>query len=124
MFKTRFRMGYPFSYDLKDIGRYYLAYDAMMSHWRRLFPGRILDVQYEELVDSQEAVSRKILEHCGLPWEEACIEFHRNTAPTATASAAQVRRPIYREARDLWRVHETALAPLADVLRKGGVSWS
>lgn len=124
MFKTLFRMGYPFSYDLKDIGRYYLAYDALMSHWRRLFPGRILDVQYEELVDSQEAVSRKILEHCGLPWEEACIEFHRNTAPTATASAVQVRRPIYREARDLWRVHETALAPLADVLRKGGVSWS
>lgn len=121
MFKTLFRMGYPFSYSLTDVGRYYLAYDRLMAHWRRLFPDRILDIQYEELVDRQEAVSQDILSHCGLPWEEACIEFHRNTAPTATASAAQVRQPIYRDARDLWRIHEARLEPLAKILKEGGV---
>ncbi|NOX83574.1 MAG: tetratricopeptide repeat protein [Alphaproteobacteria bacterium] len=121
MYKTLFRMGYPFSYDFKDIGRYYLAYDRLMTHWKNMFPGRILDVQYEALVDDQEAVSRTILAHCRLHWEEECIEFHRSAAPTATASAAQVRQPIYREARDLWRTHETALAPLAKVLKEGGM---
>jgi len=121
MYKTLFRMGYPFSYDFKDIGRYYLAYNRLMTHWKNMFPGRILDVQYEALVDDQEAVSRTILTHCQLQWEEECIEFHRNAAPTATASAAQVRQPIYREARDLWRTHEAALAPLAEVLKEGGL---
>ncbi len=121
MFKTLFRMGYPFSYDLQDIGHYMLAYHRLMAHWRGLFGARILDVSYENLVDNQEAASREILAHCGLEWQPQCLEFHRNTAPTATASATQVRQPIYRSARDLWRHHEHALQPLRAILEKGGV---
>jgi tetratricopeptide (TPR) repeat protein len=124
MFKTLFRMGYPFSYDLADTGRYILAYRQLMDHWRGLFGGRILDVSYEQLVDEQEAVSRKLITHCGLDWEEVCLQFHQNTAPSATASAAQVRQPIYRGARDIWRQHEAKLAPLRAVLEAGGVSCS
>ncbi|MEO1137182.1 MAG: sulfotransferase [Pseudomonadota bacterium] len=122
MFKTLFRMGYPFSYDLQDLARYYLSYHRLMEHWRALFPGRILDVQYEDLVDRQEAMSRAVIGHCGLEWESACLDFHKNEAPTATASAAQVRQPIYRTARDLWRVHENALQPAVQILKEGGVS--
>lgn len=122
MFKTLFRMGYPFSYDLEDIGHYYLAYHRLMDHWRSLFADRICEVQYEDLVDDQEAVSRDIIAHCGLQWETACLDFHRNAAPTATASATQVRQPIYRSARDLWRDHDEALQPLRKILEAGGVS--
>lgn len=122
MFKVLFRMGYPFSYDLEDIGDYYVAYHRLMAHWHRLFPGRILDVQYEALIDDQERCSRQIINHCGLSWDEACLNFHQNAAPTATASAAQVRRPLYRDARDLWRQHEDTLQPLAHILEKEGIS--
>ena len=73
-------------------------------------------------MDDQEAVSRKIIAHCGLEWDRSCLAFHRNAAPTATASAAQVRRPIYREARDLWRFHDAQLGPARDILEAGGVS--
>lgn len=122
MFKTLFRMGYPFSYDLQDVARYYVAYHRLMAHWHALFPGRILDVQYETLVDDQDAVSRRIISHCGLPWEDACLQFHKNTAPSATASAAQVRQPIYRSARDIWRNHQQELTPARRILEESGIS--
>lgn len=122
MFKTLFRMGYPFSYDLEDIGHYYLAYHGLMQHWRSLFAGRIFELQYENLVDDQTSISRALLDHCGLPWEADCLDFHRNAAPTATASATQVRQPIYRSARDLWQHHQQALQPLRKILENGGVS--
>jgi hypothetical protein len=122
VYKTLFRMGYPFSYDLEDLGRYYLAYHRLMDHWRRLLPGRFLDLDYEQLVDDQERTTRALLDHCGLPWQDACLRFHENAQPTATASAAQVRRPIYRESRDLWRRYSSELEPLARVLVRGGVA--
>ena len=122
MFKSLFRMGYPFSYDLEQIGRYYAAYHRLMEHWHSLWPGRILDVDYEELVDHQEAVSQDIIRHCGLEWSDACLNFHENASPTATASAVQVRQPIYRHARDLWRQFEHQLEPLAHTLKSEGVT--
>jgi hypothetical protein len=121
MYKALFRMGYPFSYDLEQIGRYYAAYDRLMRHWHELWPGRIFDVSYEELVDDQAGVSQEIVAHCGLDWTDECLAYHRNAAPTATASSVQVREPIYREARDLWRHFEQQLAPLARVLREEGI---
>ena len=121
MFKALFRMGYPFSYDLGQIGRYYAAYHRLMEHWRNLYPGRILDVDYEALVDDQEAVSREIVRHCHLKWSDACLTYHNNATPTATASAAQVREPIYRQARDMWRQVEHHLEPLANTLRAEGI---
>ncbi|MEM1019043.1 MAG: sulfotransferase [Pseudomonadota bacterium] len=121
MFKTLFRMGYPFSYDLQDVAQYYVAYHRLMAHWHAVFPGRILDVQYESLVDDQEAISREIIAHCGLGWEDAALDFHKNAAPSATASAAQVRQPIYRSARDLWRQHAAGLAPARAILEENGI---
>ena len=121
MFKTLFRMGYPFSYDLEDLGHYFLAYTRLMNYWRALLPGRFLDLDYEALVDDQEGTTRRLLEHCGLPWREECLRFYENKAPTATASAAQVRQPIYTESKDLWRHYRTELAPLAQLLAQHGV---
>ena len=122
MYRALFRTGYPFSYDLDDLAEYYIAYDAMMKHWRTMFPGIVLDVSYEEMVEDQERVSKDIIAHCGLAWEPACLEFDRNVAPVATASAAQVRKPIYRDALARWRRFETQLAPLIKRLQEAGIA--
>lgn len=122
MYKTLFRMAYPFSYDLHDLARYWLGYDALMAHWRNLFPGdRFIEVDYEALVDDQETQSRRLLAHAGLPWDDACLHFERNPQPTLTASAAQVRQPIYRSSLGLWRRYEHELAPLRRHLDQAGV---
>ena len=123
MYRTLFRTGYPFSYNLEDLAEYYIAYDALMNHWQSLFPEIIFDVSYEELVDNQEHVSKDIIAHCGLDWEPTCLEFERNTAAVATASAAQVRKPIYRDAVARWKRFETQLAPLIERLQKAGIAF-
>jgi tetratricopeptide (TPR) repeat protein len=121
IYKTLFRMAYPFSYDLGDLGHYYLAYDRLMAHWRAMLPGRFLEVHYEDLVGKQEATSRRLVEYCGLEWEQACLSFERNARPCLTASAAQVREPIYASSVGLWRRYREQLQPLASVLRSGGI---
>lgn len=124
MFKTYFRMGYPFSYDLNEIGRYIAAYRKLLTHWRTHLPGRILDVAYEDVVDDIEAQARRMLDHCALAWEPACVAFHHNASPSATASAAQVRQPLYRGSLDQWRKIEHRLQPLAESLKARGVALS
>jgi tetratricopeptide (TPR) repeat protein len=121
IFKTLFRMGYPYSYSLEDIGHYYVAYHRLMAHWRATIPDSFLDLDYEQLVDDQEAGTRRLLEYCGLEWQHACLEFHRNASPAATASAVQVRRPIYRSSLERWRRYERQLAPLAHFLTEHGI---
>lgn len=122
MYKTLFRMGYPFSYDLDDLARYWLGYDALMAHWRRVLPAeRFLEVDYEDLVANQDAVSRRLVAHAGLDWEDACLHFERNPQASLTASAAQVRQPMYRSSVGLWRRYERELAPLAARLRAAGI---
>jgi len=121
IYKTLFRMGYPFSYSLQDVGRYYLAYHRLMAHWRDLLGDFILDVDYEALVAEPETQARRILAFIGLDWDPACLEFHRSAAPAATASAAQVRQPIYRSSVERWRSYERQLAPLAGKLRERGL---
>ena len=121
IYKTLFRQGFPFSYDLRDTGNFYLGYRELMEHWRRVLPGRFLDVDYEDLVDHQEEVSRRMISFCGLEWEDACLSFEKNTSPSATASAAQVRRPIYKSSVALWRRYEQELQPLIRILREGGI---
>ena len=124
MYKTLFRMGYPFSYSLEDLGQYMVAYRRLMDHWRRVLPGRFLDADYEALVADQETVSRQIVAHCGLGWEDACLSFHENKGAAATASAAQVRQPIYTTSSGLWRRYEGELAPLAQFFTQNGVDIS
>jgi hypothetical protein len=124
MYKTLFRMAYPFSYDLTDLARYFAAYERLMTHWRVLLGDRLLEVQYEDLVANQEPATRRLLDSCGLPWEEACLHFERNEAPCLTASAAQVRQPLYTSSVGRWRAVEPQLAPLLQGLRGAGVQYS
>lgn len=124
MYKTLFRMGYPFSYSLDDLGHYYLAYHRLMQHWRAHLTAGFIDVDYEALVNHQEVQTRRLLSYCRLPWEPACLHFHDSAAPSATASAAQVRRPLYRSSVARWQCYEKQLEPLADFLQRNGVDCS
>jgi tetratricopeptide (TPR) repeat protein len=101
------------TYDLGELGRYHRRYQALMAHWHRVLPqGRILDVRYEDVVADLEGQARRILDHCGLDWDARCLEFHQTKRPVRTASAAQVRRPIYQGAIGRWRAYEPYLGPL------------
>jgi tetratricopeptide (TPR) repeat protein len=101
------------TYDLAELGRYYRRYAHLMQHWRNVLPeGSLLDVQYEEVVADLEAQARRIVAYCGLPWDDRCLSFHRTERPVRTASATQVRRPIYKSAVGRWRVYEKFLGPL------------
>ncbi|SRR5665213_2239159 len=122
IYKTLFRSGYSYSYSLEEMARYYLAYLRLMAHWRSILPGRFLDVDYEDLVDNQEEVSRRMVAHCGLAWEDACLSFEKNTSPSLTASAGQVRQPIYKSSVQLWRRYEEELQPLIRILTEAGVA--
>jgi hypothetical protein len=113
---------YAYSHDLMDIARYYVRFHRLMQLWEDLFPGRILQLRYEALVADQDGQSRCLFAHCGLEWTDAALQFHTNTAAVATPSAAQVRRPIYRDAVARWRSHETAMKPVADYLVAAGIN--
>ena len=122
MYKTLFRMAYPFSYSLDDLGRYWLAWNTLMTHWRRVLPAeRYLEIDYEDLIEQQEPVTRRLIAYAGLPWEDACMTFERNRQPSLTASAAQVRQPIYRSSIGLWTNHRQQLAPLRALLESAGI---
>jgi tetratricopeptide (TPR) repeat protein len=112
---------YNYSYDLLETGHYYILFDRLMQHWRRLLPGKILELQYETVVAEQEAQSRAIVDFCGLEWEDACLAFERNPSPVATASATQVREPIYTHAVERWRHYEKHLAELKQLLEAEGI---
>jgi hypothetical protein len=113
---------FDYSFDLLDIGRYYVRFDRLMAFWERQLPGRILQVGYERLVDQQEACTRELLAFCGLSWDEACLRFEQNQAPVATASAVQVREPMYRTAVRRWKRYEAQLQPLLDLLEASGIA--
>lgn len=116
-FTQLFKDGQKFTYDLAELGRYYGDYARLMDHWRNLLPkNAFLDVQYEDIVADQEAHSRRIIEYCGLDWDDACLDFHRNKRPVKTASMAQVRQPIYRSSLERWRPYEQFLEPLFSAL--------
>ncbi|HUN26893.1 MAG TPA: sulfotransferase [Steroidobacteraceae bacterium] len=122
IYKSLFEDGYPYSYDLTELARYYVAYERLMRHWASLFPGAIHEVRYERLVADQVTETQRLLQFCGLPWEDACVEFHRNPAASTTASAAQVRRPLYRTALEQWRRYERQLAPVQRILAEAGIT--
>ncbi|GGA42926.1 tetratricopeptide repeat-containing sulfotransferase family protein [Sphingomonas psychrolutea] len=103
---------YAYSHDLLDTARYFARFDRLMTFWETLLPGRILQLRYEDLVADQEQQSRRLFAHCGLDWTDAALGFHTNSAAVATPSAAQVRRPMYRDSVERWRAHEADLAPV------------
>ena len=92
-----FAHGQPYSYNLAELGRYYRRYSELMRHWRSVLPaGSMLEVRYEDVVDDVEQQARRMLEYCGLPWDESCLSFHKTRRAILTASDVQVRKPIYR----------------------------
>ena len=121
VYKTLFTLPYPFSYDLSDLGKYYLAYRRLTEHWCKTIGDALLIVSYEELVNEQEAQSRRIVEFCGLNWEDACLDFHNNQAASSTASAVQVRQPIYTSSIGQWRYYEKQLQPLVTLFKESGM---
>jgi len=121
LFSIRFSY-YDYAYDLREIAEYFTLFDRLISHWQDVMPGRILEVGYERLVEGQEAESRRIIDHCGLDWEDGCLSFERNKAPVATASSAQVREPIYRTAVGRWKHYEKQLAPVREYFESRGIA--
>lgn len=115
LFALNFGPYYDYAYDIMDTGRYYVLFHRLMEHWRRVLPGKVLELQYEKIVADQEAESRRLIEFCGLEWEDACLDFERNPAAVATASAAQVREPIYKTAVGRWKRYEQQLLPLREL---------
>lgn len=113
---------FDYSFDLLDIGRYFVLFDKLMAHWQRNFPDRILQMHYESLVEDQEANSRRMLDFCELDWHPDCLRFEENPAPVATASAVQVRAPIYRSALARWKRYGPAMDELASLLRGAGIA--
>ena len=106
-----------YTYDLAELGRYYRGYRELMAHWHRVLPaGRILDVRYEDVVADLEGQARRLLAHCGLEWDARCLAFHQTERPVRTASATQVRQPIYDKSIGRWRAHENFLGPLLAAL--------
>jgi tetratricopeptide (TPR) repeat protein len=116
-YKQLFARGQPFTYDLTELGEYYLEYEKMMAHWRESLPGRVLDVQYEDVVADLPGQLRRLLEFCELPFEDACLRYWQTERAIRTASSEQVRQPIYDSSVNFWRNYERELAPLAEILR-------
>jgi tetratricopeptide (TPR) repeat protein len=115
-FKQHFAEGQSFSYDLEDLGRYYRCYLSLMDHWDAVLPGKVLRLQYEQLIREPEAEIRRLLSHCSLPFEPACLKFHETRRPVRTASAEQVRQPLYTSGVGYWRHFEAQLTPLRRAL--------
>ena len=115
-FKQHFARGQNFSYSLDDLGRYYRDYVELMAHFDEVLPGRVHRVIYEQMVDDTEAEVRRLLDYCGLPFEDSCLRFFENDRPVRTASSEQVRRPINRDGIDQWRHYAPWLEPLKDAL--------
>ena len=114
--KQLFAQGQEFAYSVQDIARYYRTYVELMGHWDDVLPGRVLRVRHEAVIDDLEGQVRRILDHCGLPFEPACLDFHATRRSVRTPSSEQVRRPIFREGLDQWRNYEPWLAPLRTAL--------
>jgi len=115
-FKQHFALGQAFSYDLEELGEFYLEYRAMMRHWNRVLPGQVLELRYEDMVADQLTQTRRLLDFCGLPWEDSCLRFHETERAVRTASSEQVRQPIYDSSINHWRHFRRQLQPLVDVL--------
>ncbi len=121
IYRTRFNGSYPFAYDLAEIAEFYVGYRRLMQHYQRILRGRILELPYEQVVTSFEPSVRRLLEYVGLPFDAACLEFHRNPAPVITASSVQVRQPLYSSALQQWKHYEAWLSPARERFEAAGI---
>jgi len=116
-YKQLFANGQPFTYDLVELGEYYLQYQNLMEYWHKVLPNFILDVHYEKVVSDLETEVERMLDFCGLPFEENCLRFHETERAVKTASSEQVRQPLYSSSINLWRKYENNLGDLIEILR-------
>lgn len=123
-FRQLFRLNqsyYGYACDLSDIAQYYIMFDRLMSHWDEVLPGKVLELHYEQLVGDQEQQTRRLLAFCDLEWEDACLNFHENKAPIATASAVQARQPIYPDSIGRWKRYGDKLDAIKKQLEAAGI---
>jgi tetratricopeptide (TPR) repeat protein len=115
---------HPYSCDLVELGHYYLDYERLMTHWRKVLPtGMMLEIQYEEVIEKPEEMSRKLIAFCGLDWDKRCLKFYENDRKVRTASSWQVRQPLYKTSKERWRNYEKHLTSLVGILT-GKRSWN
>jgi hypothetical protein len=122
-FKQHFAQGQNFSYNLSDIAKYYSDYLSLMSHFDDALIGRVHRIIYEDLIENTETEVRRLLEYCGLAFEENCLNFHQNERAVRTVSSEQVRRPIFRDGLEQWRNFEAYLDPLKTTLGDALENW-
>jgi len=118
IFKQKFGTGNEYAYSLEEVGEYYNLYVELIAHWESVLPNKVHRVKYEELTSNQEKISREMINFCDLEWEESCMSFHSTKREVNTASAVQVRQPIYTSSVDLWKKYENELEPLINILNK------
>jgi hypothetical protein len=116
-YQQNFVSGHSYIYKLENVGHYYNCYRELMQHWNGLYGDEIYNLNYEALIANQELETRKLLEHCKLNWQEACMSFHKTKRSVSTASAMQVRQPIYKQSVAKWRHYEQYLEPLLKTLK-------
>ncbi len=121
IYKQLFTDGYPFSYDLIELGKYYIAHHNMMKHWQAVLPGVIHTIAYEDVTHNLAKEAQKLLAYCQLEWQEQCINFQANISPSTTASASQVRQKVYKSSNGKWRRYEKQLTPLKKLLEQAGI---
>ena len=121
IYKQLFVDAYPFSYDLEELARYFVAYYGLMQHWNTVLPGVVHTIQYEELVDDIEEETRQMLSACDLDWQAQCLKFYENKEASTTASTAQIRRPVYKSSVGKWKDYEDYLQPAVEILQRAGV---
>jgi tetratricopeptide (TPR) repeat protein len=122
IYKQLFTNGYPFSYNLKELTDYYIANHKLMEHWKSVIPNAIYTVDYERLINNFEDQSKQLIAHCQLDWQEQCLHFHQNKQAAVTASASQVRQPIYSSSIAKWRNFQEQLSPIKKQLEQAGIS--
>jgi hypothetical protein len=117
IYSKMFTGHHPYAYDLAELGRYYRAYQSLMDHWRKVLPeGSMIDLAYEDVVGDLEGQARRLLDHCDLAWDDAVLAFHRTDRAVRTASATQVRQPIYKSSVGRWKPSPELLKPLTEAL--------
>ena len=116
IYKNLFGGEQKYAYDLQELGQYYILYADLMRHWHDVFPGKIYDIKYENIIADQEGETRKLLRQCGLSWNDQCFSFYKTPRDVYTLSFAQVRKPIYKDSIQLWEKFREHLEPLRSIL--------